>query len=547
MPFRELFKVIEVTEMRPVSALPPVLGLLMGVPGALGCALGKLAADFISGFTPLLCLTGFVPQLIYGIIPILMWNIFKRSDTATILRLHNVKNIMRYIVIVVTDSAAMAVMLGLMTQFFDISPFLSTSTLMMFLNNLVFCMVLGIPIIIFTTMKKLRDRHEGISLTERFVLVFLLLGAISASLIGIFAYAEVSRYITDPLTMWNRIYLYITIDLLIIYFITVLFLWYSERNITIPIETIARIASNYTDGDEEKRDSASVVAECEPFCANRNETGTLAKAFRTMVTDLDAYIENLTAVTAEKERISAELGVATKIQADMLPNFFPPFPDRKEFDLYASMIPAREVGGDFYDFFLIDGDHLGIVIADVSGKSIPAALFMVIAKTLINNRARENEAPQDVFMNVNNLLCEGNETSMFVTAWLGILELSTGSLTYVNAGHNPPLLKRSGGSFEYLKTPKGFVLAGIENFKYEQLELKLGRYDTLFLYTDGVTEANNPSDELYGEHRLQNILNANSDLPPAKLLPRVKEDIDMFAQGAAQFDDITMLAIRINI
>jgi sigma-B regulation protein RsbU (phosphoserine phosphatase) len=262
-----------------------------------------------------------------------------------------------------------------------------------------------------------------------------------------------------------------------------------------------------------------------------------------MVIDLDAYIKNLTSITAEKERISAELSIATQIQANMLPNIFP---DREEFDHYAVMVPAKEVGGDFYDFFFIDSKHLGIVIADVSGKSIPAALFMVVAKTLINNHAREKETPQEVFMNVNNLLRDGNETAMFVTSWFGVLELDTYNLTYVNAGHNPPLLKKGNGSFEYLKTPRGFVLAGIDNFKYKQLELQLSQGDTLFLYTDGVTEANNQADELYGGKRLQNILNLNSGLPPTGLLPIVKEDIDKFAQGAPQFDDITMLALKIK-
>jgi hypothetical protein len=543
MPFRELFKVIEVTEMRPVSALPPVFGLLFGVPGALGCAAGNLAADLLSGITPLLSIIGFLPQLIYGIIPILIWKAFNRYEKSPVFRLHNVKNIMIYIVIILIDSAIIAVMLGLLTQSFGISPFLSTSTLMMFLNNLVFCMVLGIPIIIFVTMKRLRDSHMSISLNERFVLVFLLLSAISGALIGLISYAEISKEAADLLTMWNRIYFYIAGDLLIFHFITILFLWYTEKNIAIPIETIARIAANYTNGGEKKESSAAVVAECEPFCSNRNETAILARAFQTMIIDLDAYIENLTLITAEKERIGAELDVARKIQSDMLPNIFP---QRKEFDLYALMSPAKEIGGDFYDFFFIDSDHLGIVIADVAGKSIPAALFMVIAKTLINNHARQKESPKDVFINVNNLLCDGNETAMFVTAWFGILEVSTGSLTYVNAGHNPPLLKKEGEPFSYMKAKNGFVLAGIPNYNYKQYELTLNKGDILFLYTDGVTEANNPSDKLYGEYRLLDVLNTNSDLAPNELLLRVKQDLDIFAENAPQFDDITMLALKIK-
>ncbi len=277
-----------------------------------------------------------------------------------------------------------------------------------------------------------------------------------------------------------------------------------------------------------------------------DEIETLADSFNTMTRKLRDYIENLAKITAENERISTELNIATQIQMDMLPNIFPPFPQRKEFEIYAAMQPAKEIGGDFYDFFLIDDDHLGIVIADVSGKSIPAALFMVIAKTLINNRTRAKEAPQDVFANVNKQLREGNETAMFVTAWLGILEISTGLMTFVNAGHNPPLLKKAGGTYEYLKTKKGFVLGGMDGLSYTQIETQLEKNDMLYLYTDGVTEANNPASELYGEKRLRDTLNSSLDLTPSELLPKIKADIDSFAQGTPQFDDVTMLAILIN-
>jgi len=276
-----------------------------------------------------------------------------------------------------------------------------------------------------------------------------------------------------------------------------------------------------------------------------DEIETLAHGILKMEEDIHSYIENITSITAEKERIGAELTIATKIQLDMLPSIFPPFPDRSEFDIYATMQPAKEVGGDFYDFFLIDNDHLGIVIADVSGKGVPAALFMVIAKTLINNRARQSEAPCDVFTNVNNQLLESNETSMFVTAWLGVLEISTGKLTYTNAGHNAPLMKRADGSFEYLEMECGFVLAGMPDFAYTQFEMTLEKGDILFLYTDGVTETINPAEALYGEERLRDTLNSQKNSKPEELLVKIKEDIDIFAENTPQFDDITMLAMKI--
>lgn len=277
-----------------------------------------------------------------------------------------------------------------------------------------------------------------------------------------------------------------------------------------------------------------------------DEIGQLADAFNRMTGELNSYIANLAAVTAEKERIGAELTVATQIQASMLPCIFPAFPERKEIDIYATMQPAKEVGGDFYDFFLVDESHLAVVIADVSGKGVPAALFMVIAKTLIKNHAQAGECPADVFTGTNRQLCESNDAGLFVTAWMGILDMETGEFTYVNAGHNPPLIRRKGGEFEYLKSRAGFVLAGMEGMKYRQASMTLEPGDMVYLYTDGVTEATDTGNQLYGEERLLNHLNAEKGKPLEEILQGIKSDIDVFVKGAPQFDDITMLVLRLR-
>lgn len=248
--------------------------------------------------------------------------------------------------------------------------------------------------------------------------------------------------------------------------------------------------------------------------------------------------------SAARQRIETELNVATQIQADMLPRIFPAFPERPEFDIYASMTPAKEVGGDFYDFFLVDDDHLAIVIADVSGKGVPAALFMVITKTLIKNAAQTGLSPKAVLEKVNNQLCENNEAEMFVTVWLGFFEISTGRLTAANAGHEYPAIRRAGGKFELWKDKHGFVLAGMENARYREYELELGEEDTLFVYTDGVTEATNASNTLYGTERMLQALNRCQNAAPEGILQDVKQDIGHFVGNAPQFDDITMLAIQ---
>lgn len=278
-----------------------------------------------------------------------------------------------------------------------------------------------------------------------------------------------------------------------------------------------------------------------------DEFEELATSFSGMTVELQEYMDNIAKVTAEKERIGAELNVAAKIQSDMLPCIFPAFPGHNEFDIYATMTPAKAVGGDFYDFFLVDDDHLALVIADVSGKGVPAALFMVIAKTLLKNSAQTGLSPKKVLEKVNNQLCENNEAEMFVTVWFGLYEISTGKLKAANAGHEYPALRRAGGQFELVKDRHGFVLAGMENVRYREYELVLEPGDTLFVYTDGVAEATNAQEELYGTERMLAALNEDPNASPQTLLAEVKKSIDAFVQDAPQFDDITMLCMeRLN-
>ena len=275
-----------------------------------------------------------------------------------------------------------------------------------------------------------------------------------------------------------------------------------------------------------------------------DEIQTLAESFIKMEKDIVEYTENLTAITAEKERVNTELSVATRIQANMLPSIFPAFPERKEIDIYATMNPAKEVGGDFYDFFMVDERHLAIVMADVSGKGVPAALFMVIGKTLIKDHTQSGKDLGEVFTEVNELLCESNSEGLFITAFEGVLDLASGEFRFVNAGHEIPYICKKGGNFEPYKIRAGFVLAGMEGMRYKCGETRLEVGDKIFQYTDGVTEATNANNELYGMERLTDILGENSALSPTELLPKVKEDIDRFVGEAPQFDDITMLCLE---
>ena len=261
--------------------------------------------------------------------------------------------------------------------------------------------------------------------------------------------------------------------------------------------------------------------------------------------DINSTVNTLKKYISEAEaRIDAELAFAKAIQHSALPSVFPPYPNRKDFDISATMHTAKEVGGDFYDFYFVDDDTLAFLVADVSGKGIPAAMFMMTSKTLLKSYAETGMSVEEVFTDANEKLCEGNEAGMFVTAWMGLLNTKTGLVTFANAGHNPPIVKHSDGSFSYLKTRPGFVLAGMEGIRYRKNEYQLEKGDVIFLYTDGVTEAMNSANELYGEDRLIKVLERNADSDTQRICDAVKADVDSFVGDAPQFDDITMLCLK---
>ena len=277
---------------------------------------------------------------------------------------------------------------------------------------------------------------------------------------------------------------------------------------------------------------------------NNDEIGDLYHEIRSMENRIVDYTEHLTRVTAEKERVSTELRTASSIQESMLPSDFPAFPEREDFDLYASMTPAKEVGGDFYDFFLIDDTHLALVIADVSDKGVPAALFMMSSKILINYRAQMGGSPSEILSAVNMQICKNNTSRMFVTVWLGILDLETGVLTCSNAGHEYPVIRGSDGVFRLLKDKHGLVIGAIARSKYTDYDIQMEPGDAIFVYTDGVPEANNDAGEFYGLERMETVLNRMPGCAPQQLLEGIKADVAAFIGEAKQFDDLTMLCLE---
>jgi sigma-B regulation protein RsbU (phosphoserine phosphatase) len=360
---------------------------------------------------------------------------------------------------------------------------------------------------------------------------------------------EVTGFILADITLdnvvsgiWRFVLQYTVGILLVIGLFSFLLLRYIGKTVVRPINDITEASRNYA------ADKKAGVQKTQHFTNLDIRTGdeieNLSLTVKDMEGDLQDYEKNLTQITAEKQRIHTELTLANRIQADMLPNIFPAFPERDEFDIFASMTPAKEVGGDFYDFFFIDRDHFAMVIADVSGKGIPAAMFMVMAKGIIETQCMSGSSPAQILTKVNKMICAKNREKMFVTVWLGILDLRSGELIASNAGHEYPIVKHPASDFEVLKDKHGFVIGGFERMKYQDYMIRMKPGSKLFVYTDGVAEATNAGEKLFGLERTVSALNQAKDRSPQIILETVDAAVREFVGNAEQFDDLTMMCVE---
>ena len=331
----------------------------------------------------------------------------------------------------------------------------------------------------------------------------------------------------------NYINIVILVEILFAALFFALFTFYFSHFLIKPLTLITRETDHFASYGGQPSDSLLQIK-------NHDEIGILAHSVHQMEYDVCKNMEELKSVTAEKERISTELSLAAKIQLEMLPEGYPAFPERSDFDISAVMSPAKEVAGDLYDYMLLDDDHLLLVVGDVSGKGVPAALFMGKCKTLIDSYSPYTTSTFGIMQATNNQLCKGNETGLFVTCWLGIFTFSTGELKYVNAGHPQPVLYHN-GEFSYLNEKPNLFLGSMADIAYTEHTVKLEKGDRIFVYTDGVTEATDSQGELFGDERLLQAMKETENLSAPDTLKKVRESIDNFVGLAEQFDDITML------
>ena len=447
---------------------------------------------------------------------------------------------------------------------------------------------------------EIKIEHTNYSIIEEIILIFLFMLAITITILfdnTLFTIAIIS----DTRKKSLLILIALTFNTAFVIFLSMIHIYYVEKTITNPLYDLINILKGYGENEEFSEDE-NIKERFKKYLKNDDDISRLIDSFIHLKNNIQENLRNIRSITAEKERIGTEFNVANKIQSNMLKRDFEEFSKGKSFEIYGFMNPAREVGGDFYDYFQIDEDNIGFVIGDVSGKGVPATLFMVKTMYLIRNHSKFKESPNEVFENVNDLSCQRNDGELFITSWFGKLNLKTGKLTFVNAGHNPPLIKQNNvennennennpnttknnenktnnnrnennpntaknnenktnnnknennsnnaksenNSFEYLKIRPNLVLGGMEGIPYKEHELYLNEGDTIFLYTDGITEANNDYQGFYGEDRLKETINKYENERLDKILENIKNDVYDFCKDENQFDDMTMLILKYN-
>ena len=563
------------------AAAMPFFGFVLGIWGIIGfllhyaieaAQLFVLMSDTSFTFSIGTYVLAAIGAALYCSLPSVLWYMFplKGEEEASYPRLDTSSHVIKYYLIsVVTIIVYLAyTVLSSGFGFADNLPEILLMVAAWFTQYLDTVLVIGIPLLIIVSV----IRNRTITINERMVLAFLIIGVLASSIAGYMIYRNsielnpglfdayesmmkmsadewpenAGKLIEDYDTYWNLFSLMMAVMLNILLFVEVLFMRSIEKKVTRPIVHLSNVLTDYADQDESGFDPEEVRSQCRPYRYGYGEVSDLTRTCVDMVGEIDTYTKNLQSITAEKERIGTELDIASGIQHDMLPGIFPPFPDRREIDLYASMTPAKEVGGDFYDFYFVDENHLALAIADVSGKGVPAALFMVISKTLLKNQALSGGSPREVLTLVNHQLCLNNTSLMFCTVWLGVLDVTTGKLVAANAGHEYPVIRRNGGRFEMMHERHDPPLGLKDGLRYHEYELQFSPGDCLFEYTDGVTEAMNAEEKLFGDERLTEALNLTQESNPEILINSLYGSIRDYVKEAPQFDDITMLCVRYN-
>lgn len=430
------------------------------------------------------------------------------------------------------------VMLLICSFYFIFKEFLPPNT---WLDHVFFAATVLTSVLIYvnTFDVTIRKQNDYYSIIEEIILIFLIIITLTIALNFRYFNMIILVYAPgfDPSYQFLIIVSFISVLILLV---SLIHIRYIERIITNPLYALIDTSDNYF----KRKNRVESIHKLEKYTKQEDSTGLLVKSFIRLYNKLKSNVDKLQTTTSEKEIFKTEFDVASRMQSNMLPKDFDEFSKGESFEISAFMNPAMEVGGDFYDYFKVDDDNVYFVIGDVSGKGIPSTLFMVKTMYLIENHSKFNDDLSEVVGKVNNLAYERNDEELFVTTWIGKLNLKSGKLSYVNAGHNQPLIMHDSDNFEYMDTRPNLVIGGMDDIRYQEHEIDLNAGDMIFLYTDGITEANDSYSEFYGADRLKEIINKNKNEELGDIIGEINKDIEGFCNNSEQFDDITMLIIK---
>lgn len=611
LPLRFAVSWMDITGVRIDEALPQVCGLLFGIWGAVGCAVGNFAADILSGTELTMSIISFFIQVVCSYLVYVLWYGSFKEKYSSYPVLDRVSNFVRLGKIIFINAFLNAAMLGMLIEIYQYDDFFSDTVMIILFNNLNFGILFGMPLLtvlmrknipiitpsetpkkyrnpiinkiafvimmvlivmcfalkiitgkvpIYITaalfvgvvlfaftvpLKPVKQKEVSgiISMNEQMIFYFMIGGTILSLIIAVVGVMQISDSGYNVFQIWQRIYVLAAVTVNLYFMIISFILKYIEKNVTMPVKAIADISVSY-DKENDSYNSSDIIKECKRLSENKTEIGEMADSICRMVEDIDIFTQRIRENTAEKERMKAELNIASKIQLGILPHNFDDFADST--DVFAYMKAAKKVGGDFYDFFRIDDENIAFVIGDVSGKGIPAAMFMSMTKSVIQMYSTRGKSPAETLTLTNKFLCCNNSEEMFVTTFIAVINTKTGSMKYANAGHNPPVLCKNGKEFSMMKVLPGFMLGAIDEIVYRENEIQLESGDMLFLYTDGITEAENGNDEFFGEERLLQSLNDSKENSAKEILSYIKDSVCEFAGKKEQYDDMTMLLFKVR-
>lgn len=626
-PFNMLFPMLGTTDIRPAASFYPVFGMLFGGWGALGCAVGNLLVDISDGSAIYVCLSSFFIQFCVSYMAYVMWyGCFSVKSSKTYSfppSLCKVSNILKYNLIVFVSAIYAALMIGSLAEAFDITDQSLNTAIIVFFNQNIFGVLLGLPLVTLLSKTKLKfvypskvnNPSEGrlvtgslalgfvwlitavgfvfsvahnltgtenghgevciplfiaatllmpaalaitplkpckredkpqsglLSLNEKMIIGFTAGGILLTMVIGILWYLLLLNQGFDTVALWERLCLFLAL-VINLYFIMSIFVFKNmEKRIINPINAVAGAASEYS-AENYGECTEQILRQCKNLSDEKSEIGDMARAISKMLLDIDEYAESVRLNAEEKQRNKAQLDIAAKIQLGLLPRDFERYAENKT-DIYADMLPARAVGGDFYDIFDIGNNRTALVIGDVSGKGVPAAMFMAMAKMVIEMYLAEAGDVAETLTLANKYICAHNDADMFLTAFVAVYDNESGELTFANAGHNPPVIRKN-GEYSFLRAKPCLMLGCMDFVKYTSAQTVLDSGDMLFMYTDGVTEAENKDGRMFSEENLIDALRKLNSVSARSTVTNILSEINKFADGAEQFDDITMLALKIS-